>query len=128
MFSFEGTRKGHAPEYENKRSKPIGNNAKAIKKTDAPKRTKQQIKRMLKAYREQGIAGLASKHRGRKSNNCLSKELKNICLNPLPSGYRFCFFCTDKGIYTLSLFSCFHTSPKRLKTIRIGLKSYACVY
>ena len=35
-----------------------------------------QIKRLLQAYRQQGTAGLISKHRGRKGNNGLSAEVK----------------------------------------------------
>lgn len=35
-----------------------------------------QIKRVWRAYRQSGAAGLVSKHRGRKGNNRLSEEVK----------------------------------------------------
>jgi transposase len=47
-----------------------------------------QIKRLLKAYRKQGAAGLVSKHRGRKGNNRLSTEVKKRALNLLKTKYR----------------------------------------
>jgi transposase len=47
-----------------------------------------QIKRLLKAYRKQGTAGLISKHRGRKGNNCLSAEVKEKALDLLKSKYK----------------------------------------
>jgi len=47
-----------------------------------------QIKRLLKAYREKGAAGLVSKHRGRKANNRLSEEVKKQALNLLKTKYR----------------------------------------
>jgi transposase len=47
-----------------------------------------QIKRLLKAYREQGAAGLISKHRGRKGNNRLSERVKKQVLNLLKTKYR----------------------------------------
>jgi len=47
-----------------------------------------QIKRLLQAYRRQGAAGLGSKHRGRKSNNRLSEELKRKALNLLKTKYQ----------------------------------------
>jgi transposase len=47
-----------------------------------------QIKRLLKAYRKQGGAGLVSKHRGRKGNNRLSEEVKKRALNMLKTKYR----------------------------------------
>lgn len=47
-----------------------------------------QIKRLLQAYRRQGAAGLVSKHRGRKSNNRLSEELKRKALNLLKTKYQ----------------------------------------
>ncbi|HXF28591.1 MAG TPA: ISNCY family transposase [Chlamydiales bacterium] len=47
-----------------------------------------QIKRLLKAYREKGAAGLVSKHRGRRSNNRLSEELKRKALNLLKTKYQ----------------------------------------
>ena len=47
-----------------------------------------QIKRVLKAYREQGGAGLISKHRGRKANNHLPEEVKRRALNLLQTKYQ----------------------------------------
>ncbi|MCI0562512.1 MAG: ISNCY family transposase, partial [Nitrososphaera sp.] len=47
-----------------------------------------QIKRLLKAYREKGTAGLVSKQRGRKANNRLSEEVKKHALNLLKTKYR----------------------------------------
>jgi len=47
-----------------------------------------QIKRLLRAYREQGAAGLVSKHRGRKANNRLAEEVKKQALNLLKTKYR----------------------------------------
>ena len=47
-----------------------------------------QIKRLLKAYRHKGAAGLVSKHRGRKGNNRLSEEVKKRALNLLKTKYR----------------------------------------
>lgn len=47
-----------------------------------------QIKRLLKAFREQGAAGLVSKHRGRKANNRLSEEVKRKALNLLKTKYQ----------------------------------------
>jgi len=47
-----------------------------------------QIKRLLRAYRKQGTAGLVSKHRGRKGNNCLSEEVKKRALHLLKTKYR----------------------------------------
>ena len=47
-----------------------------------------QIKRLLKAYREKGAAGLVSKQRGRKGNNCLSEEVKKQALNLLKTKYK----------------------------------------
>lgn len=47
-----------------------------------------QIKRLLRAYREQGAAGLVSKHRGRKGNNCLPEEVKRTALNLLKTKYK----------------------------------------
>ena len=47
-----------------------------------------QIKRLLKAYRQQGAAGLVSKHRGRKGNNHLSEEVKKRALNLLQTKYQ----------------------------------------
>jgi transposase len=46
-----------------------------------------QIKRLLKRYRQQGAAGLVSKHRGRKANNRLSEEVKRKALNLLKTKY-----------------------------------------
>ena len=42
-----------------------------------------QIKRLLKAYRAQGAAGLVSKRRGRKSNNQLPEKTKQQALDVL---------------------------------------------
>jgi transposase len=47
-----------------------------------------QIKRVLKAYRERGAAGLVSKHRGRKGNNRLPEEVKRRALNLLKTKYQ----------------------------------------
>jgi transposase len=47
-----------------------------------------QIKRLLRAYREQGAAGLVSKHRGRKANNRLAQEVKKQVLNLLKTKYQ----------------------------------------
>jgi transposase len=47
-----------------------------------------QIKRLLKAYRTKGAAGLVSKHGGRKGNNRLSEEVKKKALNLLKTKYK----------------------------------------
>ena len=47
-----------------------------------------QIKRLLRAYRQKGAAGLVSKHRGRKANNRLSEEVKKRALNLLKTKYQ----------------------------------------
>ncbi len=47
-----------------------------------------QIKRLLCAYRQHGAAGLVSKHRGRKANNCLAQEVKRKALNLLKTKYQ----------------------------------------
>jgi hypothetical protein len=47
-----------------------------------------QIKRLLRAYRAKGAAGLVSKHRGRKGNNCLLDEVKKQALNLLKTKYK----------------------------------------
>jgi transposase len=47
-----------------------------------------QIKRLLKAYRQQGTTGLVSKHRGRKGNNCLPEEVIKRVLNLLKTQYK----------------------------------------
>jgi len=47
-----------------------------------------QIKRLLKAYRQLGAAGLVSKQRGRKANNRLSERVKKQALNLLKTKYR----------------------------------------
>jgi transposase len=47
-----------------------------------------QIKRLLKAYRQQGAAGLVSKHRGRKGNNRMSERVKKQALNLLKTKYQ----------------------------------------
>jgi transposase len=51
------------------------------------KLSRRQIKRLLKAFREQGAAGLVSKRRGRKANNRLSEEVKRKALNLLKTKY-----------------------------------------
>lgn len=50
--------------------------------------SKRQVKRLLKAYRKRGAAGLVSKHRGRKGNNRLAEEVKKRALNLLKTKYR----------------------------------------
>ena len=50
--------------------------------------SRRQIKRLLKAYRTQGAAGLVSKQRGRASNNCLSETVKQKALDVLKSKYQ----------------------------------------
>ena len=47
-----------------------------------------QIKRLLRAYRQKGAAGLVSKHRGHKGNNRLSEEVKRKALNLLKTKYK----------------------------------------
>lgn len=47
-----------------------------------------QIKRLLKAYRQKGAAGLVSKHRGRKGNNRLSEEVQKRALTLLKTKYQ----------------------------------------
>lgn len=47
-----------------------------------------QIKRLLKRYRQDGAAGLVSRHRGRKANNRLSEEVKRKALNLLKTKYQ----------------------------------------
>jgi transposase len=47
-----------------------------------------QIKRLLRAYREKGAAGLVSKHRGRQANNRLAEEVKRKALNLLKTKYQ----------------------------------------
>lgn len=47
-----------------------------------------QIKRLLRAYRAQGAAGLVSKHRGRKGNNRLAEDVKRKVLNLLTTKYQ----------------------------------------
>lgn len=47
-----------------------------------------QIKRLLKAYRQKGAAGLVSKHRGRKGNNRLAEEVKKQALSLLKTKYK----------------------------------------
>lgn len=47
-----------------------------------------QIKRLLKAYRKRGAAGLISKQRGRKGHNCLKAEVKKKALDLLKSKYK----------------------------------------
>jgi len=50
--------------------------------------SERHIKRLLKAYRKKGAAGLISKHRGRKGNHCLSAETKQKVLDLLESKYQ----------------------------------------
>ena len=50
--------------------------------------SERQIKRLLKAYRRHGAAGLISKHRGRKGNHCLPAEMKRKALDLLKSKYK----------------------------------------
>jgi transposase len=47
-----------------------------------------QIKRLLRAYRQQGAAGLVSKHRGCKANNHLAEAVKRKALNLLKTKYQ----------------------------------------
>jgi hypothetical protein len=47
-----------------------------------------QLKRLLRAYRQQGAVGVVSKHRGRKGNNRLAEEVKRKALNLLQTKYR----------------------------------------
>jgi transposase len=47
-----------------------------------------QVKRLYKAYREQGAAGLVSRRRGRKSNNQLKSTTREQALDLLGSKYR----------------------------------------
>lgn len=47
-----------------------------------------QIKRLQRAYRQKGAAGLVSKHRGRKSNNRLAADVKKQALNLLKTKYK----------------------------------------
>ena len=47
-----------------------------------------QIKRLLRAFREKGAAGLVSKHRGRTGNNRLSADVKRKALNLLKTKYK----------------------------------------
>ena len=47
-----------------------------------------QIKRLLKAYRQTGVEGLVSKHRGRQGTNRLAENVKKRALNLLKTKYR----------------------------------------
>ena len=47
-----------------------------------------QVKRLLRAYRDQGAQGLVSKRRGRPSNNRLAEETKRQVLSLLQSKYK----------------------------------------
>jgi len=47
-----------------------------------------QIKRLLKIYRKQGVAGLISKHRGRPAANRLSESMKKRALDLVKTKYR----------------------------------------
>src|SRR5215211_1304615 len=50
--------------------------------------SRRQIKRLLRAYRQKGAAGLVSKHRGRKGNNRLAEAVKKRALNLLKTKYQ----------------------------------------
>ena len=47
-----------------------------------------QIKRLTRKYKKHGAAGLISKHRGRKGNNCLKVEVKKKVLDLLKRKYK----------------------------------------
>jgi transposase len=47
-----------------------------------------QIKRLLRAYRAKGAAGLVSKHRGRRGNNRLSEDVLKRALDLLKTKYK----------------------------------------
>ena len=47
-----------------------------------------QIKRLLRAYRKKGAAGLMSKHRGRKANNRIADDVNKRVLNLLKTKYK----------------------------------------
>jgi transposase len=47
-----------------------------------------QIKRLLRAYRAQGAAGLVSKHRGRRGNNRLAETIRQRALDLLKTKYK----------------------------------------
>jgi transposase len=47
-----------------------------------------QVKRLLRKYRKQGAAGVVSKHRGRKSSNRLTEEVKKKVLDLLKTKYK----------------------------------------
>jgi transposase len=47
-----------------------------------------QIKRLLRAYRQEGAAGLVSKQRGRQANNRLAEEVMRKALNLLKTKYQ----------------------------------------
>jgi len=47
-----------------------------------------QIKRLVRKYKKHGAAGLISKHRGRKGNNCLKAEVKKKALDLLKRKYK----------------------------------------
>jgi transposase len=49
---------------------------------------KRQIKRLLRSYRKQGVAGLVSKHRGQKGNNRISESVKKQSINLLKTKYQ----------------------------------------
>ena len=50
--------------------------------------SRRQIKRLLKAYRREGAAGLVSKQRGRKSNNRLAADIQRRALDLLKTKYQ----------------------------------------
>jgi len=103
MSPSKGQENGPTTEDERQRTKQIGSHAEALRKTDVSRQARQpsqkeagailhlstrQIKRLLKAYRQKGAAGLVSKHRGRKGNNRLSGDVKKLALNLLKTNYR----------------------------------------
>jgi transposase len=47
-----------------------------------------QIKRLVKQYKQQGAAGLISKHRGRQGNHCLKEAVKKKALDALKNKYK----------------------------------------
>src|SRR3990170_6458788 len=49
---------------------------------------RRQIKRMLKAYRTHGAAGVVSRHRGRASNHRLCEETQKKALDLLRTRYQ----------------------------------------
>ena len=63
---------------------------KELKQSEAAKMLRisiRQVKRILRAYREEGVQGLVSKRRGRASNNQMGKEVKQKVLGLLKEKY-----------------------------------------